>query len=71
MELYISKSKKVHVRRWRWYVGTKDERPDTSSYPIMLCGQRNNLTQVPDSYGADCLTCLDAMSTGGHMKGDT
>lgn len=67
IELWMSPSKKVHVRRRRWYPDTKDERVDIADFPIMLCGSRKNLVKVPSSYGADCLTCLNAMSTGAHL----
>jgi hypothetical protein len=64
IELWMSPSKKVHARRQRWYVGTKDEKPVVADFPIMLCGSRKNLVKVPVSYGVDCLTCLSAMGTG-------
>lgn len=64
---------KVHIRRLRFHIGTKDERTVPSDVVIMLCGRRTELK--PASVGMEgvtCRTCINASNTGAHhLKGES
>ena len=68
MELWVSHTNKVHVRRYRFHVGTKDERPANTPFPIMLCGRRDSFRLAPDDAEITCLACLSGMGTGAHEE---
>lgn len=67
---WATPSGKVHHRRLRFWVGTKDEVAASIEPVITLCGksQRDSIRRVPDSTPVDCGVCVKAANTRAHLS---